>query len=76
MKYELPQTVEWINKYKRYQMLYFATNKAESEILEMDNLKQQLSPYILSANDVNMIEQEFVAFKEDYTTQRQQDQLK
>jgi hypothetical protein len=56
MKYNLPQTEIAINKYKQYQQLYLNPNKTELQILEMDTLKEELTQYLFTTEDYNLLE--------------------
>lgn len=66
MKYDLPQTQEYINKYMRYQELYIRGNKTSSEVAELIQLDNDLTDYKFKASDYN----ELIKYIDDHKSDK------
>jgi hypothetical protein len=53
LKYDLPQTQTYIDKYIRYQELYLRANKTSAEIAELQQLDNDLKDFMLKASEFN-----------------------
>lgn len=53
VKYNLPETNEWITKLLRFHTLFVNTEKTEAEQTEYNQLISALAPYQIRAEDIN-----------------------
>lgn len=53
MKYDLPQTQIWLDKYQQYQTLVLTVNKTQQQLDTLAALQVELAPYLVTAQDIN-----------------------
>lgn len=53
MKYDLPQTQIWLDKYQQYQTLVLTVNKTQQQLDTLAALQVELAPYLVTAQDFN-----------------------